>query len=204
MPELTTVDEATLFVQGVLSGVSPRGEQLDAQSRFIGVGQITWLGVMDREDVNATSFRSTIWLRRGVGVREDRRCSSSPGKRQTDPLFQYLLPNVTSIGLGEVWLVAEEDDAYRQRDAQAQGVKPNLAPGSQGENIRLCGLDLAQVPFGSTLYVIQPEGGGGLVPLSLYVTGSQTNTLTLKVRSSRNLSDPLRLSWFLAAFIGTI
>ncbi|HVI69661.1 MAG TPA: hypothetical protein VM581_04345 [Magnetospirillaceae bacterium] len=198
---LTTVDEATLFVQSKLAQAAPRSLELHMTSRFLGVGQITWLGVMDREGIDITFFRSTIYVRRGVGVREDRRCSSSPKKRQHDHLLQHLLPGVTSVTMREAWLVAEEDDMYRETAAYQEPHRQKevpTAPGAQGENIRVCGLDLSGLPFGSTLYVFGPDGTFSTV--SLYVTGSERNTLTLKVRSSRNLSDPISLGWFIAAF----
>lgn len=199
---LTTVDEATLHVRGVLAGASPRSAELSMRHRFIGVGQITWLGVMDREGVESTFFRSTIYLRRGVGIRGDRRCSSSPSKRRQDPLFNYLLPGVTSIATHEAWLVAEEDDRYRATEEYKERHGDRLAPGAQGENIRVCGLNLAEVGFGSRLYVM--ESDGVFSSLTLDVTGSKDNMLTLKVASSGNISDPLMMGWFIVAFLAEL
>lgn len=196
---LTTVDEATLHVRGVLAGASPRSAELSMRQRFIGVGQITWLGIMDREGVESTFFRSIIYMRRGVGIRGDRRCSSSPKKRRQDPLFSYLLPGVTSVARHEAWLVGEEDDRYRATEEYKRRHGDRLMPGAQGENIRVCGLNLAEIGFGSRLYVMKPDGV--FSSLTLDVTGSKDNTLTLKVASSDNLSDPIMVGWFIAAFV---
>lgn len=195
MLALTTVDEARLFVLGLLGQASPRKLQLALKDQFIGVGQITWLGLC--HDTNASFYRDAITLRRGFGVKGDKRSGSSPASWLADKLFTFFLPRTTSVNVRQVTWVADEDDEFFEWDG---GEYPGqiVTAGAQGENIRTCGLDLAKVPFGSSLFFVSPAGE--LSPASLFVTGSRSNVLTLMVRSSGNRGNEIGVGWFVAAF----
>lgn len=193
---LGTVNDAVLFVQRRLGEASPRAFQIEVVNRFIGVGQITWLGLSNDGTVS-TFPRDVLELKRGLGVKGDWRCHSSPKMRPLNSLLKLFAPGVSSINSRQVVMVCEEDDKFiDERDQRPPG--KTVRAGEQGENIRLTGLNLAEVPFGSTLLFISPAGE--VSPATLFGTGSHANTLTFMVQSSGRLGNTIEVGWFVAVF----
>lgn len=192
---LTTIQEATLFMQGKLGQAAPRSRQLALQDRFIGVGQIIWLGIS--RDTEASFARPSITLRRGVGVVGDRRSGHSRRPGYTDPLADLLLPGITTANTEQVTLVSQEDaDVLELHDSYPY---PAVIGGAQSENIRTTGLKLERVPFGGTIWMFSPEGE--VSPATLLVIGSYRNCLKLAVHSANPRGNAIGLHWFVAAFM---
>ena len=196
---LDTIEDAVHFVQLKLGEASPRLFQINAVKAFIGVGQVTWLGLSN--GTTCSFERQVLALKRGQGVRGDWRCHPSPKMRLPNLLLSLFVPGTTAVNLCQVVLVAEEDDKFiDERDQRPAGA--TVRPGEQCENIRLMGLDLEKVPFGSTLFFISPHGE--VSPATLFVTASRESTLTLMVQSSSKRGDTIGAGWFVAAFMDKI
>lgn len=192
---LTTIEEVKLFVQGLLSNAAPRSNRTALEERLRVVGRVIWLGVS--RDTNASFSRTELTLRRGHGVVGDQRSGHSRAQGYHDRLVELLLSGMTSINNQQVVLVTQEDADYLLR----HDILPYEAvvPGAQGENIRTEGFDLLQVPLGSSLWFISPDGD--VSPISLLVVGVHRNALRLMVQTSERLGSPIGVGWFVAVFL---